>query len=456
MTELKRDLTPVGLTLIVIGTLIGSGIFVTPSQIASHLNSPHIILLAWIVGGVVAIAGAFSFAELGSMYRDAGGVYLYLKDAYSPLFGFLFGWCSFTVIMTGIVAALAIACSDYVSFLFHLSPVAKSLTAILIVIILTIINIFRVKVAEIFTGFFTGVKLISITFVILIGLFWGSGDIFKQSVATNANPATSFYGLLSAFSLAMIGIMWSYMGWQHVTYLAGEAKNPQKDMPRAMVIGVMTVVVVYMLTNLSYMRLLPIDRIIQSDRIAADSISTVFPFGGTAIAVIIIFAIFATTFIYILTTPRIYFAMARDGLFFKAMAKVHPRHRTPVNAIIIQSLWAILLILIWGNFESVVTYVVFVGWINTILSAFTVIVFRIKRPEAPRPYKAWGYPVTTIVFCLTLLFFVINILIQKPVESTAGVVLLVAGLPVYHYFNRKKKNAGIQLSSIVLESESMK
>jgi APA family basic amino acid/polyamine antiporter len=390
------------------------------------------------------------------MFRNTGGVYLYLKEAYSPLVGFLFGWCSFTVVLTGVIAALAIACSDYISFLFHLAPPVKSMTAILIVIILTIINIFRVKVAEIFTSFFTGLKLVSISFVIFVGLAWGSGSIFEQSVAEHMNPSPSFFSTISSFCLAMVGIMWSYMGWQHVSYIAGEAKNPQKDIPRAMLRGVVIVVAVYMLTNLSYMRLLPINMIVQSDSIAADSISTILPFGGTAIAVIIVLSIFATTFIYILTTPRIYFAMARDGLFFKAMTKVHPRHRTPVNAIITQSLWTIMLIIIWGNFEAVVTYVVFVGWVFVMISAFTVIVFRIKRPEAPRPYRAFGYPVTTIIFVLTLLFFVINVLIQKPVQSGAGVVLLLAGLPFYFYFNRKKKEASIQIRQVVLESDSMK
>lgn len=453
MTELKQDLTSYGLTMIVIGTLIGSGIFLVPSQIAAHLSSPYVILLTWCIGGVIALTGALSFAELGSMFPKTGGVYVYLKEAYGPLAGFFFGWASFTVVLTGVLAALAIACSNYLSFLIPLSPAAKSLTAILIVIIFTFINIYRVKIAEIFTIIFTGIKLFSISFVILVGFIGGAAGVFKQSLVKSitANPSPD---TISGIGLALVGVMWSFGGWQHVTYLSGEARNPQKDVPKAMVIGVTAVIFIYMLTNISYMRLLPLQIITASDSIAADAISTVLPAGGVAIALIIALSIMATIFIYILTTPRIYFAMASDGLFFKTMTKVHRRHRTPVNAIVIQSMWVILLILVWGNFESVVTYVVFVGWTFVMISALTVIVFRIKRPDAPRAFKAIGYPVTTIIFALALFLFVINILINNPVHSGAGIAILAVGLPFYAYFNRKKNERIEQLGDLSIESKT--
>ncbi|MFC2166070.1 APC family permease [Acidobacteriota bacterium] len=443
MTELKKDLTSFGLTMLVIGTLIGSGIFLTPSQIAGHLSSPYIILLTWGIGGFIALSGALSFAELGSMFPKTGGVYVYLREAYGPLAGFMFGWASFTVVLTGVLAALVIACTNYISFLIHLSPTAKTLTAIAIVIFITFINILRVKIAEMFTIFFTSMKLVGIFSIIVIGFIWGSKDVFNQSVA-HSSSSNSSLGLISGIGLALIGVMWSLGGWQHVTYLSGEARNPQKDIPKAIVLGVLVVLFVYMLTNVSYMRLMPLQAIVASDSIAADAVSTTFPFGGTAIAVIIVFSIIATIFIYTLATPRIYFAMAKDGLFFKTMTKVHPRHHTPVNAIIIQSLWVILLILVWGNFEAVVTYVVFVGWSFVMITALTVIVFRIKRPDAPRPFKTIGYPVTTLVFALALFLFVVNILIHNPLYSGVGVAIIVSGLPFYYYFKRKKSRSDAQ------------
>jgi len=451
MTKLRQELSAYGLTMIVIGTLIGSGIYLTPSQIAGHLSSPYTILLVWCVGGVIALAGAFTFAELGSMFPKTGGVYVYLREAYGPLAGFLFGWISFTIVMTGIVAALAIACTNYLSFIFPLSSTAKSMVAVSLIVILTLINIFRVKVAEIFTNIFSGLKLISISFVILAGLIWGSADMFKQSVESTVTRGSSL-SVLSAFGLALIGVLWSYGGWQHVTYLSGEAKNPQRSVPVAIVVGVLVVIAVYMLTNVSYMHLLTVQEIIQTDSVAADAISTLFPFGGIVIAVIIILSVFATTFIYILTTPRIYFAMAQDGLFFKSMAKVHPKHHTPVNAIIIQSLWAMVIILVWGTFEAVITYVVFIGWTFIMLTATTVIIFRVKRPEAPRPYKTIGYPLTPIVFILALFLFVVNTLIRNPFQAGVGLTLMLLGLPFYAYFKRKQKAKEPQLEPVEVKA----
>jgi len=446
MTKLRRELSAYGLTMIVIGTLIGSGIYLTPSQIAGQLSSPYTILLVWCAGGLIALAGAFTFAELGSMFPKTGGVYVYLKEAYGPLAGFLFGWISFTIVMTGIIAALAIACTNYLSFILPLSPTAKSLTAVALIAILTLINIFRVKVAEMFTNIFTGMKLVSISCVILAGLIWGSGEVFQQSVQNTSTTGSSL-NVLSAFGLALIGVLWSFGGWQHVTYLSGEAKNPQKNVPLAIVLGVMTVIAVYMLTNVSYMRLLTVQEMIQTDSIAADAVSKVIPFGGIAIAVIIILSVFATTFIYILTTPRIYFAMALDGMFFKSMARVHPKHNTPANAIIIQSLWATMLVLVWGSFEAVITYVVFIGWLFIMITAFTVFIFRIKRPDAPRPYRTVGYPLTPIAFIIALVLFILNTLIRNPFQAGVGIALTVLGLPFYFYFRRKKTALKFQLEA---------
>ena len=454
MPELKQDLNLYGLTMIVIGTLIGSGIFLTPSQIAGHLSSPALILLAWGLGGLIALAGAFSFAELGSMFPRTGGVYVYLKEAYGPLVGFLFGWSSFTVVMTGIIAALAIACSNYLSFILPLNPFQKKIAGIVIIAALTLLNIIRVRVAGMVTNAFTILKLAGIATVIVAGFASKTSSLSESGLPTAVRDGSS-HGLVVSLGLALIGVLWSFGGWQHVSYLSGEAKNPQRNIPLAIVIGVVAVVIVYTLTNISYMRLMSVPEMVASERIAADALSKITPFGGTLIAAIIVISVFGTTLIYILTTPRISYAMAKDGLFFRSIARVHPRHHTPANAIIVQGAWAAALLLIWGTFEAVMTYVVFIGWIFVMITVCALILFRIKRPDAPRPYKAFGYPVTPVVFIAAIFLFVINTLIHNWAIAGAGLALQIVGLPFYFYFQRRRRTSGIPSQSEETDSQEV-
>ena len=241
MTELRKELSLYGLTMVAIGSCIGSGIFITPSQIASHLPSPTLILIVWTVGGIIALTGALTFAELGGMFPKAGGVYVYLKEAYGDIAGFMYGWAYFTVINSGAIAALCIAFSYYLSFIFPMGESGKLWVAILAIVCITVINIFRVKLVEYFSNLFTGLKLIGIATVIGIGLFMGS---FTTLQTNDPLVISSSGSLLSAFGLALVGVLWSYGGWQHASYLSGEAKNASSTIPKAMVIGAFVVTVV--------------------------------------------------------------------------------------------------------------------------------------------------------------------------------------------------------------------
>jgi APA family basic amino acid/polyamine antiporter len=436
VTTLRRELTLYGLTMVAVGSAIGSGIFLTPSQIAAQLPSPGMIMLVWALGGVIALAGALTFAELGSMFPQAGGVYVYLREGYGDLFGFLYGWAYLLVITSGAMAALTIAFASYLAFIFPMSQTAITLVALLAIVVVTVVNIVRVKAGEIFSNIFTGLKLAGIAGLVAVGLLFGEANTMRVTV--EVTPSGS---LTTAFGLALIGVLWSYGGFQHASYVAGEAIDPRRTVPRAMVFGAAIVAVVYLLTNLAYMFLLPVPDIAASDSVAADAVSTVIPFGGTLIALVIAISVFGTAGIFALSTPRIYYAMAEDGVFFRKLAEVHPRFRTPANAILLQSSWAVVLLLFWGTFEDVITYVVFMDWVFFALAGAAVFIFRRTRRDVERPYKTWGYPVTPALFVGISVWFVINTLVQRPLHAWVGLIFTAVGVGVYFAFKRRKKAA---------------
>lgn len=437
MTELRKVLTLYGLTMVAIGSCIGSGIFLTPSQIVTQLPSPLLALFIWTIGGLITLTGALTFAELGSMFPQAGGVYTYLKEGYGELFGFLYGWAYLLVITSGAIAALTIAFAQYLAFIFPIGQTGITTVAILAIVVVTIVNIVRVKAAEMFSNVFTGLKLIGISGLILVGLIWGKAGTMGaiSSISSSIEQPES---MITALGVALIGVLWSYGGWQHASFVAGEAIDARRTVPQAMIIGAIVVTVVYLLANLAYFFLLPVEAIIASDSVAADAISTIIPFGGTLIAIMIAISVFGTAGIYTLSAPRIYHAMAADGIFFKKLAEVHPRFRTPVNAILVQSVWAIALLLFWGTFEDVITYVVFTDWIFFALTGATVFIFRRNRPDIERPYSTLGYPVTPIIFIGISSLFVINTLIERPLHALSGLLFMVIGVFVFMAFRRKR------------------
>ncbi|MCX6551710.1 MAG: amino acid permease [Acidobacteria bacterium] len=436
MAELKRSLTLFDMTMIAIGGSIGSGIFLTPATIARDLGAPWLIVAVWVMGGLITLAGALTFSEAAALLPEAGGQYVFLTRAYGGLTGFLFGWAYFLVCNAGGLGALSVAFATYLGFFFPLGPVGTKAAAIIGLLFLTGINVTGVKAGALFSDVFTMLKLAGIAGLVVVGLAMGSPHTTDFSITLAEAPSN----LWSALALGMVGVLWSYGGWQHATYASAEIKNPQRTLPLAMTIAAVSVTAIYLLANLAYMWLLPPARMAASPRVAADAISTVLgPMGGSLISIAIFISTFGVVGIYTLTAPRIYYAMAADGVFFRKVAEVHPRFHTPAFAIIFQSLWAVVLILFWGTFENLISYVVFTDWIFFALAGASVIILRRTMPDAPRPYRVPGYPWVPMFFVATSARFVVMTLIEKPAQAWAGLLFLGLGVPVYYAWKRQAR-----------------
>lgn len=350
MADLKKELTLFSLTMVAVGSCIGSGIFITPAEIAQYLGNSHQILLVWLIGGVISLTGALTFAELGGLFQDAGGVFIYLKAAYGRLVAFLYGWVILTVVTSGALAALSVAFARFLQFVWPFPNAFRPWIAVIVLALLTVVNILGVKMGEWVSNIFTSLKLIGMLVIVAIALAMGTEHPFAGTSVTAAFEPFSF----TAFGGALIGVLWSYGGWYHASFLAGEAKNPQRNVPRAMVFGALIVTAMYVLTNLAYLYLLPVSRMAGSADIAADAVESVLKIGGFLVALIIVLSIFGTISIYTLSAPRVYFAMAKSKVFFPGLAYIHPKYRTPVRAILLQSSWAIVLVLFWQTFENLI------------------------------------------------------------------------------------------------------
>ena len=441
MAKLAKELTLYGLIMVAIGSCIGSGIFVTPSQIAGLIPSSGLILLVWALGGLIALTGALTFGELGSLFPQAGGIYVFLKEAYGGWLGFLYGWAYLVIITSGSIAVLSLAFSHYLSFFIPMDNTWKTISSIITIALLTTLNVFRAKFGEIFSNIFTGLKIIGILVIICTGFLLGNSDLsFRNFGFTGSSSAG-----ISSFGVALTGVLFSYGGWQHASFLAGETKNPSRNVPIAMITGAAVVTLIYLLVNTAYMLLLPVNSILTSEKVAAEAVSTIIPFGGMLVAGLIAVSTFGTIGIYTLSAPRIYYAMAEDGLFFKSIAKVHPVFKTPVNAIITQSVWSVILLLFWGTLENLITYTVSVEWIFFTLAATGIFIFRKKLKNTERPYKTFGYPVTPLIFIIINTWFVFNIMINKPLHMAIGFGFLLLGVPFFLYFKRKNAERQINL-----------
>jgi len=436
MTKLAKELTLYGLIMVAIGSCIGSGIFVTPSQIAGLIPSSALIILVWALGGIIALTGALTFGELGSLFPHAGGIYVFLKEAYGGWLGFLYGWAYLIIITSGSIAVLSLAFSYYLSTFIPMNQTGMMITSISAIVVLTAINVFRAKFGEIFSNIFTGLKIAGILIIILVGFIFGDSELSFRSISLSTPSGAG----ISGFGVALTGVLFSYGGWQHASFLAGETKNPARNVPVAMITGALIVTFIYLLVNTGYMLLLPIDTIVSSQKVAADAVSTILPSGGLLVAGIIAVSTVGTIGIYTLSAPRIYYAMAADGLFFKSIAWVHPKFKTPVFAIILQSVWAILLLLFWGTVENLITYTVSIEWIFFTLAAAGIFIFRKKLKNAERAYKTFGYPVTPLIFIGITTWFVINIMINKPLHMGIGLIFLLIGVPVYLVFRKMNRS----------------
>jgi len=432
--QLQKQITLFSLTMIAVGSSIGSGVFRTPSEISGYLPTTGWMLGVWIVGGLVALCGALTFAEISSSFQKAGGFYVFLKEAFGDLPAFLYGWSMLLVINTGSLAALSLVFTSYLNELIPMAENTQLVVAVLTIALLTTMNVLGVKWGGFFASVFTSAKLIGIAIVVLIGFVMATQavDLFDFQWTTNVHQLP----LVSSFGLALIGVSFSYGGYQHATFIAAEVKDADRVVPRAMLLGIGIVCLAYVTINIAYLKLLPIEQIAASTGVASEAISTVWGLGAKFISFLIVLSVLGTIGIYILTAPRIYFAMAEDGLFFKQFAQIHPRFQTPFWAIIFQSFWTILLLVFWKTFSNLITYVVFVDTAFFFLTAATIFTFR-KR-HLPRNYSTLAYPITPLVFMAMSAFVVVNTLIEKPEQALAGLLFLALGGGAYLYFKRTK------------------
>jgi APA family basic amino acid/polyamine antiporter len=427
MTTLRRTLGSRDLTLLVIGNVIGSGIFIVPPAVLNQAGSVPLALSAWLVGGVLSLAGALAYGELGAMDQSSGGLYAYIRDAYGRFPAFLYGWTLFFVIGSGTVATLVVAAAAYMGQFAALTALDRKLIAIALIVIMSAISVRSTRQSASVQNWSTGIKVgaILVMSAILLVLGKGAGPGATPFVApTAASP-------VAAMGLAMIAVLWAYEGWQYVTFVAGEAVEPQRTLPRAIAIGTAALVAIYMLANVAYLVALGPAGVAASERVAGDATAAVLgPWAATAIAVAIVISMYSAAHATVITVPRVYFSMARDRAFFSKLAEVHPRYGTPAFAIIASSVWTA--VLAWtGTFEQLLTYVVFVGWIFYGLGAAAVIVLRFKRPAAPRPFKVPGYPLTPLLFVLAAAALVGNTIVSQPMQAAIGLGVVLVGSPAY-------------------------
>lgn len=435
---LARLLGVKDLVLLALGTVIGSGIFLVPAVVLRQSGgSLGVALLVWLVAGVLSVLGALTYAELAVSRPGAGGLYLYIRDAFGPLPAFLYGWASFAVIATGSLATLAVAFSAYLQTLVPLSPVAAKGAAVLMILTVAVVNVRGTRGS---VGVQNGSTLLKVVAIVAmsVALLGRGGQMPPLSAWW---PATLPAGFLGGVGLALVGVLWAYEGWQYVTFSAGETVDPQRTFPRGIGVGSVLLVGVYLLANLGYVAALGVPGVMGSERVAAEAMASQFGVGSSRlIAGVILVAMFSASNGLILTTSRLYFAMARDGLFFARLAELHPRRGTPAVAVTAMSVWAAVLALS-GTFEVLLTYVVFAGWIFYGLGAASLLVLR-RREGAPAGFRVPGYPVTTVLFVLASAGIVGNALVSAPVQGLIGSLMVLSGVPAYWWWRRRGGTGG--------------
>lgn len=436
-------------TLLTIGSIVGTGVFITTADMAKVLPHPGLILLVWLAGGLLTLAGALTYGELGVLFPRAGGLYHFVKEAYGPLIGFLYGWTAFLVIMSGGNAAIAVAFGEYLgSFLpwFATGHILLSVpigswtwtlsggqvAAVIALLLLTAVNHFGLKEGAWVQNALTVIKIGSILGLIALGLFAPAPvtpNLFGPSAPISG-------GLLAAFGVAMIAALWTYDGWYGLTCSAGEMRDPKRSLPRGLILGTAAVMLMYLLLNMVYARALTVPEMASTPRIAETAASVLFgPGAARLISLAVLVSAFGCLSSTILYSSRIYLPMAEDGLFFRSLARIHPAYRTPVPSLWAQTAWSVVLT-VSGTYSQLYTYVIFASVLFHAMTAAAVFIFRRRLPDAPRPYRTWGYPVVPALFILACLLLIGNTLMESPVESLIGLGIVALGVPAYWMFRR--------------------
>jgi basic amino acid/polyamine antiporter, APA family len=461
--QLQRRLTAFDGTLITIGSVIGTGIFLTPSDMAGQMSHAGLLQLTWVVGGMLALAGALTYAELGTMFPRAGGIYVFLKEAYGPLWGFLYGWTAFLVIMAGGIAAISTGFGKYFgewvpwfsadhmltsasvgdwTWTLHGSQVA----AVLAIAVITAINHVGLRSGAWAQNGLTILKVGSIL-AFLVGGALVAAKVDPQFLAplSTALPPGAVDGgagggmagaLLGAFALAMISTLWSFDGWYGLTFSAGEMKRPERSLPIGLIVGTATVATLYFLMNWVYLRALSLPDIASSEVVGQDAAAALFGTQvGNAFSLAIIVSSFGCLAATILYSSRIYQPMAADGVFFRSLARIDPKHHVPVRSLWMQSAWATVLTLS-GRYDQLYTYVVFASMLFMAATGLALFRLRKTRPDHPRPYRVWGYPVVPLLFVVSATTIMVSTMIERPTEPLIGLGIVALGLPAYAWWRR--------------------
>lgn len=446
---LARDLTVSHASAIVVGTVIGTGIFLVPTEMMQAVGTAKLVYLAWIVGGVLSFLGALTYAELGAMKPEAGGEYVYLRDGYGPVMGFVYAWSTFLIAKPGSIATIATGMARilgrYPSFSALPQPIIHTpfeitgaqLLAVVLIIFISFINYIGVKRAGEFQLFFTLLKIGLVVAVIFVAFTYRGGSA--------ANYASTFEGATGGtigFMLALLAALWAYDGWNNLNMVAGEIRRPERSIPIALIAGMGVVAALYMILNAAVQFVMPAAQVAGTPSPAADAMRIALGVGAASIFTLVMgFQMLATLNGAILTGARVPFAAARDGYFLPAIARVHPRFHTPSASILFQAVLAIVLVLVVGKFSALFSITLFAEWLFYMLTTSTVFIFRRREPNAPRPYRVWGYPVVPALFVLcsaVLLFYTFK---QNVKNSAWGSLVMAAGIPVYYIFASRKKPA---------------
>lgn len=429
--ELARRLSLGDSIAIVAGIMIGGGIFVVPNLVARSLPSVSSIMGVWVVAGVISLFGALACAELGAAFPATGGQYVYVREAFGPLAAFLCGWSFLTVSRSAQVAWLAVVFSVYVGYFTPLSPLASKILSLAVLAAFTAANYRGVRLGAVIQKSFTVAKVAGALIIICAALLLG-GHARHFAAAGPGASGISF----SSVGVALIACLLAYDGWVQLSFVAGEIRDPQRNIVRALALGTLAVMVLYLLANLAYMRVLSIPEIAASPHVGADAARRVLgAAGGSLVSLIILVSIAGTLNGCFLTTPRVYFAQARDRLFFRKFADIHSAYGTPAFAILVQGLWGAVLV-VSGSYESLVDYALFGMWVFYGLMVAAVMVLRRTRADVPRPYRLFGYPVTPLLFLAVTVWFLGNMLVTRPVPALAGLGLMLTGVPGYLLWKR--------------------
>ncbi len=453
--SLVRGLGLLDSVLLLVSGIIGSSIFLTAKDIAGPLPQPMLFLLVWVIGGVISLFGCVAFAELGSMFPESGGQYVYLREAYGDLVAFLYGWMLFAVANGGTIAALSVASAAYTGQVFpivsqeHVVIALAGITitrahvfGLFLIAILTYVNVVGLRWGTLLQNLSTWTKFAAMAAFVFLGFAIGKGDwshfhSHGVSLTIGLHPTQ----LISAMGIALIAVFWAYDGWVYITWVAGEVKEPRRNVPLAMVLGVLVVGAIYMAMNVTYLYALPLGEIAQHETIAHAAAAALFsPHAAMWLSLMIAVSCFSAAATCTLSGARVYLAMAQDGVFFKRMAVIHPKWRTPAFSLIGQGIWAALLT-VSGRYDQLYTYVIYGMVLSYTLTVIGMFLLRWKRPDIPRPYRCTGYPWLPAIYVLVGTAWTLNTIITRPAEAFWGTAIVLVGIPGYLYWKRSSRKS---------------